>query len=519
MSNSTTSDDQSIEKVGDAAVHLESGSSRRDPSITGKRWMYRPLKIWFLELPYIASPEAQLLLVSFVCFLCPGMFNAISGLGGAGQLDPHDVNNANTALYSAFAVVGFFAGSIANRIGLKLCLSFGGFGYFLYVASLLSYNHNRNAGFLIFSGALLGVCGGLLWCAQGAVMMSYPHEHEKGRFIALFWVIFNLGGVIGALVRTPKSLQTEDQNLHSNSGKVNDGTYIAFMVLMALGFVLAWALLDTKYIKRQDGSRVIVMKHPTWQSEFKGLLQTLRTDYYIVLFFPMFLASNWFYPYHFNSVNGAYFNIRTRSLNSLLYWLMQMVGAFVFGRILDFKGFSRSIRARVIFALLFAITMGTWGGGYVFQRTYTRATVTPTMDFTDSGYIGPMFLYMFYGFYDAAFQTCAYWFMGSLTNNSRKLANFAGFYKGIQSAGAAGMWRLDAENTAFMVEFASCWGILAGSLLIASPVIFFRIKDSVDVEEDLKFSDETAQDVVGETATATETHGLPPSDSITEIQS
>lgn len=32
-------------------------------------------------------------------------------------------------------------------------------------------------------------------------------------------------------------------------------------------------------------------------------------------------------------------------------------------------------------------------------------------------------------------------FMGSLTNNGRKLANFAGFYKGIQSAGAAGMWR------------------------------------------------------------------------------
>lgn len=30
--------------------------------------------------------------------------------------------------------------------------------------------------------------------------------------------------------------------------------------------------------------------------------------------------------------------------------------------------------------------------------------------------------------------------MGSLTNNSRKLANFAGFYKGIQSAGAAAMW-------------------------------------------------------------------------------
>ncbi|PWY72529.1 MFS general substrate transporter [Aspergillus sclerotioniger CBS 115572] len=459
-----------------------------DAHLTGKAWMYKPMKIGPWSLPYFASPESQLLLVSFVCFLCPGMYNAVSGLGGGGQLDPTDVSDANTALYSTFAVVGFFAGSIANRIGLRLTLSFGGFGYFLYVASLLSYNHNKNSGFLIFAGALLGVCGGLLWCAQGAVMMSYPNEKEKGKFIAIFWVIFNLGGVIGSLVPL-------GQNLHSEAGQVNDGTYIAFMVLMAVGFVLAWGLSDSKYVKRKDGSHVIVMKNPTWKSEFLGLYDTIRSDYYIILFFPMFLVSNWFTAYQFNSVNGAYFNIRTRSLNNLLYWLMQMVGAFVFGQILDLKFLSRPMRAKLGLFLLFVITMGVWGGGYAFQKTYTRKTVSATTDWTTSGYAGPMFLYMFYGFYDAAFQTCAYWFMGSLTNNARKLANFAGFYKGIQSAGAAGMWRMDAVGTPYMTEFASCWGLLAGSLLIASPVVFFKIKEHADVEADLNFSDETAQEV------------------------
>lgn len=169
-------------------------------ALKGKAWMYKPLKIGPWTFPWFASPEVQLVLVSFVCFLCPGMFNAVSGLGGGGQVDAGDVSDANTALYSTFAVVGFFAGSIANWIGLRLTLSIGGFGYFLYVASLLSYNHNQNVGFLIFAGALLGVCGGLLWCAQGAVMMSYPNEKEKGKFISVFWVIFNLGGVIGSLV-------------------------------------------------------------------------------------------------------------------------------------------------------------------------------------------------------------------------------------------------------------------------------------------------------------------------------
>lgn len=179
----------------------EDPETAMDHAVVGKPWMYKPMiKLGNWESPWFASPETQLVLVSFVCFLCPGMYNAVSGLGGGGQVNATDVNNSNTALYSTFAVVGFFAGSIANRIGLRLTLSLGGFGYFLYVAALLSYNINQNAGFLIFAGALLGVCAGLLWCAQGAVMMSYPLEHEKGKYIAVFWVIFNLGGVIGSLV-------------------------------------------------------------------------------------------------------------------------------------------------------------------------------------------------------------------------------------------------------------------------------------------------------------------------------
>ena len=85
--------------------------------------------------------------------------------------------------------------------------------------------------------------------------------------------------------------------------------------------------------------------------------------------------------------------------------------------------------------------------------------------------------------------------MGALTNNGRKLANFAGFYKGIQSAGAAIMWSMDGDKLPYFNMFGSCWGLLAGSLLFALPVIWLKIKDTVTVEEDLKFSDETAQDV------------------------
>lgn len=37
-----------------------------------KGWKYRSLRIGPIKLPCYASPESQLILVSFVCFLCPG---------------------------------------------------------------------------------------------------------------------------------------------------------------------------------------------------------------------------------------------------------------------------------------------------------------------------------------------------------------------------------------------------------------------------------------------------------------
>jgi len=390
-------------------LHTEKnlGSEEITPHPKGKPWMYKKFKLGPITIPCYASPPFQLVFVALVCFLCPGMFNAVNGLGAGGGVDPTVIDNTNTALYATFAGVGFFAGSIANRIGLRLTLGIGGFGYFLYIGAILSYNHDGNSGFLIFAGALLGLCAGMLWTAQGAVMMSYPPEKSKGKYISWFWMIFNLGGVIGALVPL-------GQNLHSTSSSVNDGTYIAFMVLMASGFVLAGFLCNPKLVERDDGSRVILMKNPSWKSELLGLWQTLISDWYIVLLFPMFFASNWFYTYHFQDVNAVKFNIRTRALNNVLYWLMQIVGAYTFGYALDSGMFRRTMRAKIDLVALFVLTMAVWGGGYAFQKEYTRATVDPDsgfipLDFNDSGYIGPMFLYMFYGFFDAAWQTSVYW--------------------------------------------------------------------------------------------------------------
>jgi hypothetical protein len=48
----------------------QSSEHEQTAPLTG--WLYKSWKIGPLKIPYYASPKAQLLMVSFVCFLCPG---------------------------------------------------------------------------------------------------------------------------------------------------------------------------------------------------------------------------------------------------------------------------------------------------------------------------------------------------------------------------------------------------------------------------------------------------------------
>lgn len=69
--------------------------------------------------------------------------------------------------------------------------------------------HPGAGAFTITAGAILGICAGLLWSAQGSLMMGYPIESQKGRFISVFWSIFSLGSVVGSSVALGQNFQSE----------------------------------------------------------------------------------------------------------------------------------------------------------------------------------------------------------------------------------------------------------------------------------------------------------------------
>lgn len=184
---------------------------------------------------------------------------------------------------------------------------------------------------------------------------------------------------------------------------------------MSFGACLALLLCDAKKVIRSDGSRVIVMKNPTWQTELYGLYDTIKNEPFVILLFPMFWSSNWFYTYQGSAINVAYFNTRTRALNSFLYWFAQIVAASIIGPLFDMTYFRRTVRARSAWVILFVLTMVIWGGGWAWQKNYTRESVDTKItgfqvwDWTHPGYVGPMFLYFFYGFFDGVWQGVIYW--------------------------------------------------------------------------------------------------------------
>jgi hypothetical protein len=135
---------------------------------------------------------------------------------------------------------------------------------------------------------------------------------------------------------------------------------------------------------RTDGTKVTTLRHPSWKTEFYRLWVALRTDPMVILLFPMFFASNWFYTWRelcpfqacqayssteFSEYNSALFNIRARSLNNVVYWTAQIFGSIAIGLLLDQKRIRRRLRAFLGWAVLFCMVFAVHIWAFFYQRS------------------------------------------------------------------------------------------------------------------------------------------------------
>lgn len=390
------------------------------------------------------SARLQVVIVGLLAFCGPGLFNALSALGHAGTDDPTVAAVANGTLYLVFAVSSYFAGAAFNIFGPLPLFVFGGSTYAAYAVCVY---FSSEYGFLAaVGGAVLGVGAGLFWTAQGTLMIAYATPETRGRFIGLFWVMFNLGGVCGGLIQFALNFDNED-------GSVSPWSYFSFIAAMLGGALLAPGVLARpSQVVREDGSSVTFPRAESPGAELAAAAAAFEDPFVLKCLF-FFFTSNWFYTYDFNGLNGTQFNVRTRGLNSALFWLAQMVAAVAFGWVLDSSGSPSTRAARGMSLVVMVMVMaqgpaillnffGLCGGEGVGWDKDAPCDLDLADDFPYS--LVPMTVLTLNGVADAIYQNFAYWLMSMAAgSDTAKVVQYAAVYKGTQSLGAGLAWLLD----------------------------------------------------------------------------
>lgn len=418
------------------------------------------------------SSLSQVVLLSCVCFCVPGMWNSITSMAG-GIEDTAAASLAIAWLYGCFAVFSLIAPVVNNTLGSRVTLFLGSLGYLLYVASLWAYPLTGPT-FVVVAGAVNGVGAALLWTAQGALIMSYPSKETKGIYLSYFWIIFNLGAVMGGLLTFALNFDKRPGDAETSA---SSSTFAVFFFLMLIGAVASLFLVSPDRVVRPDGTVVqsagdakVTLSMASVGAEILGMLSLFSQPRMLALA-PLFIYSNWFYSYQFSCFNATLFTVRTQGLNNAFYWGAQMVGAYFLGKYLDDA--KRPLRRRALnsIAMSGALVGLSWIAGAYVQYAYhiddrkctgsspaewcsskdiLAAKRLPAQDVEplDVGNFGPVvapgLVYLLFGLCDAFVQCWSYWLLGHLDESSAALSRSAGFYKGLQSAGGAVSWSLSS---------------------------------------------------------------------------
>ncbi|KAG7378823.1 DUF895 domain membrane protein [Phytophthora pseudosyringae] len=286
----------------------------------------------------LTDASVQPLVLSLICFCCPGLFNALTSFT-SGLADP------------AHIVAIFLVAARVRHVRLALILGSG--GYVCYAAALYHLQApviDASLEVYYAACAALGLSAGFLWTAQGRMVMSYATSENQGSYLSTFWIIFNLGAAAGGFVSFALNFSREELPA-ATTEHASGMMYAVFIILMSAGVLLAaFGIVDSDQVVREDGTtpadnfRANEPRKPWW-TEIRRQLTAARTEqvHTVVCLLPLFAYSNWFYTYH-SFFNVTVFNMRSSGLASSFCWLAQMGAAYAVGWALDTQVFKKTKR-------------------------------------------------------------------------------------------------------------------------------------------------------------------------------
>ncbi|ODV97034.1 hypothetical protein PACTADRAFT_39707 [Pachysolen tannophilus NRRL Y-2460] len=440
------------------------------------------------------SPEVQMMWCSFLVACTAGLYVAINGLRNNGKINSSTYTqntDISTAIGNAVWVLSsLVAGATLNSLGPRWSMAIGALGYPMYISGFWFYGSvgTEGAKYWIFlvSGLGAGLLFGFLWAVQNYLVNCYAKENEKGLYVALNWSIIKSGAVVGSLIGLCLST-----NATSNSEAAPWYLYLIFICINVVAIFGSFFLCDPSEVRRSDNSKVAVFKKRTLKEELIVLKNALMERRIQLMILPLFCAEVSLAPC--SSANAFIFNVRTKSLNNLCYWIVQIPGAFILHKILDRKGVPRKTRAYwgllYIYVFItatflgFYIMYGAWGGEAAFSKSLSSDEY-PDIDWTEKRYAGPFIWYLCCGVSFGALLNYRLWLIGAMSNDPKVLGTYSGLVPAFQAAGIALAFGIASTTISYTSMFAIWWVLLMVSLPCMFLVIKYYVTDTNYFKED-----------------------------------
>jgi hypothetical protein len=143
-------------------------------------------------------------------------------------------------------------------------------------------------------------------------------------------------------------------------------------------------------------------------------------------------------PYQQSTFGNRFFSRRTIGVELIVFHLMEIIGAIVCGRLLDFECSAITRRKRSIACLAAFIVINTTGNILAaIQECAAKENGTAIAhDIADKGVALPSLAFACWGFADAQIQVFCYWLIGNFSTSGADHSRAVGYYKCIQSFGS-----------------------------------------------------------------------------------
>lgn len=234
----------------------------------------------------------------------------------------------------------------------------------------------------------------MIWASAGAIAYSYAEEKDKAFYMTIQWVMCESGSTIAALIALGINMNSSVQNKGAPTP-----VYIVFIVIQVLAAVAALALLvQPSTVVRSDGRKLAIFKPPTLKNEWQGFLEMIKDHRFMMLLPAIFVAEMALALQ--SSINGYFFNLRTRSLNNVAFNGIQIPASLALSYLLDSPRFGlRRTRALLGISVAGAVTLGICSAeaAWLVQHKLDRSVPGPSTDWTDPAFPGAFVIYAIYG--------------------------------------------------------------------------------------------------------------------------